>query len=94
MHTIRAKDLKHFLFFHNLRMFTCRKVECANSRCVKRVCEIHSKGSASSVKRSARSATVSTAASDCFMAALLWLQRLFYFLFGKKKKRNLFISSL
>lgn len=40
--------------------------------------ELHSRGSASSVKRSARSATVSTAASDCFMAALLWLECCFF----------------
>lgn len=34
----------------------------------------HSRGSASSVNRSARSATVSTAASECFIVLLLWLE--------------------
>lgn len=37
--------------------------------------QIHSRCSVSSVKRSARSATVSTAASECFMAVLVWLER-------------------
>lgn len=36
--------------------------------------EIHSRGSVSSVNRSAKSATVSTAASECFMAVLVWLE--------------------
>lgn len=35
----------------------------------------HSRCSGSSVKRSAKSATVSTAASECFMVVLVWLQR-------------------
>lgn len=84
MHKIKASRV-----FHHLRMFRYTKVECAKSQCVKRVFEsIHSRGSVSSVKRSARSATVSTAASDCFMAALLWLKVSFFFF----KKQYLFIS--
>lgn len=36
--------------------------------------QIHSRCSVSSVNRSARSATVSTAASECFMVVLVWLE--------------------
>lgn len=38
------------------------------------VVHLYSRCSVSSVKRSARSATVSTAASECFMVVLVWLQ--------------------